>query len=198
MAILLVMHPPPPRGGRTATGPATALEPGMQLVYESGGQVQAPWTVDSVRLDLPLRKNSRCAVVHLRRRPEQSPPEESRLCLANDTLYRWDVQRGDWRVMRPVGPGMTWTSRSSSGGTVRYETGKMGDETISGHSISVVPTTVTTSDSGGLPLRRLRERYALSLITATGGVFEVPDSAATGKWRSERSFELRELRTSAR
>ena len=183
-----------PEGAR----PASGLEAGMQLLYESEGERQPPWSIDSVRLGGKLREGSECAVVHLRRRPDQLSPEESRLCLANDTLYRWDAKREDWAIARPVGPRMTWTTREAGGDVVRYETGETAEEKISGHAIPVVHTTVTTSDSAGTPKRRLRERYALSLATATGGTFETPDTGRAGAWRSQRRFELREIRPGAR
>ncbi len=185
-------------GARQSPRLASGLEAGMHLLYESEGEQQPPWSIDSVSLGATLRKGSECAVVHLRRRPEQSPAEESRLCLANDTLYRWDATRDDWAITRPVGPGMSWTSRQPSGDVVRYETGEAAEEKISGRAIPVVHTTVTTLDSTGRPKRRLRERYALSLTTATGGTFEVPDSILAGEWRSQRRFELREIRPGAR
>ena len=149
-----------------------------------------------MRLGATLREGSECAVVHLRRRLDQSPPEESRLCLANDTLYRWEAKRADWTIMRPVGPGMSGTSRQPSGDVVRYETGEPAEEKISGRAIPIVHTTVTTFDSAGRPRRRLRERYALSLATATGGTFEMPNSGRAGEWLSQRRFELREIRPS--
>lgn len=91
----------------TDDGPrlASGLEAGMQLVYESEGEQQPPWSIDSVSLGAALRQGSECAVVHLRRGPDQTLPEESRFCLANDTLYRWDAKLGDWTIARPVGPG---------------------------------------------------------------------------------------------
>jgi hypothetical protein len=92
---------------------------------------------------------------------------------------------------------MSWSSRQPSGDVVRYETGDAAEEKISGRAIPVVATTVTTFDSTGRPKRRLRERYALSLTTATGGTFEVPDSSRAGEWLSQRSFELREIRPRA-
>ena len=177
---------------------ATGLEPGMRLVYESEGESQPPWSVDSVSRGAALREGSECAVVHLRRRPDQSPPEESRLCLANDTLYRWDAKRAEWAITRPVGPGMSWTSRQANGDVVRYETGETAGETISGRAVPIVRTTVTTFDSTGSPRRRLRERYALSLTTATGGSFETPDSGRAGSWLIQRSFELQEIRPTGR
>jgi hypothetical protein len=180
--------------GRVAAG----LEPGMELLYESEGERQPPWTVDSVARGAALRPGSDCAVIHLRRRPEQTPAEEIRLCLASDTLYRWEPARSEWTISRPVGPGMSWTSRQPNGAVVRYDTGASARETISGRTVDVVHTTVTTSDSAGRPLRRLRERYAVSLATATGGVFETADSVRAGEWVRQRGFELREIRPSGR
>ncbi len=171
---------------------AGQLRPGMQLVYASGDQSQPPWTVDSVRLGLPLRAASDCAAVFLRRQPQQ-PAEENRLCLAHDTLYGWSAKRASWDPQRPVGPGMRLTIVRSNGDTVRYETGAAGEETISGMAIPVVSTTVTTLDSLGRPRRRLRERYAITLATATGGSFESPDSTRPAEWRTQQAFELRKI-----
>ena len=86
-------------------------------------------------LGATLREGSECAVVHLRRRPDQSASEESRLCLANDTLYSWDGKRGDWTILRPVGPRMRWMTRQAGGDVVRYETGETAEEKISGRTI---------------------------------------------------------------
>jgi hypothetical protein len=147
-----------------------------------------------VRLGATLREGSECAVVHLRRRPDQRPPEESRLCQANDTALPLGGPARDWAIARPIGPGISWTSRQPGGDVVRYETGEAAEEQISGRAIPVVHTTVMTFDSIGRPKGRLRERYALSLTTATGGTFEMPDSSRAGEWLSQRSFELREIR----
>jgi hypothetical protein len=169
----------------------------MQLLYESEGEQQPPWSIDSVSLGATLRQGAECAVVHLRRRPDQSFPDEHRLCLAHDTLYRWEAKRAEWTIVRPVGPRMSWTTRQAGGDVVRYETKETAEERISGRAIPVVHTTVTTSDSTGRPKRRIRERYALSLTTATGSTFEMPDSSRAGEWRGQRSFELREIRPGA-
>ena len=173
--------------------PASQLQPGMVLIYESNGVAQPPWTVDSLRLGAPLLPGAECAVVHLRRRPDLDQAEETRLCVARDTLYRGEAGSGRWTISRPVGPGMVWVTGGANGDSVRYETGSAARETISGLSIPVVHTTVTTTDSLGRPKRRLRERYALTLATATGGVFESPDSTDPGRWVPGQKFELREI-----
>jgi len=180
--------------GHQASQPAADLRPGMQLVYSSNGADQPAWSVDSVDVDLTAMPNARCARFLLRRRPDQSRADESRLCVAGDTLYGWSARREAWVPQRPVGPGMSLTTRSPSGDTVRYSTGTKAQETISGYRLTLVETTVTTVDSLGRPKRRLRERYALSLATATGGTFEAPDPASPGGWRAEQVFELRAIR----
>lgn len=61
---------------------------GTQLLYDSEGARQPACRIDSVRLGGTWREGSECAVVYMRRRSDLSYPEESRLYLANDTLYR--------------------------------------------------------------------------------------------------------------
>lgn len=176
-------------------GPAGGdLAPGMRLVYSSNNQEQPPWTVDSVQAGLALDRHTNCVRTYIRRRVDQAQPDESRLCVSRDTLFGWDARRGAWLPQRPVGPGMVLVLSRSNGDTVRYATDSIAYENISGRRLMVLGTTVTTLDSLGRPKRRLRERYALSLATATGGRFEAPDPAAPGGWRTEQEFELREIR----
>ncbi len=188
--ILLAIPLPHSQRDRLASG----LQPGMQLIYESEGERQPPWTVDSVLPNAGPRPDSECARVAIRRMPGQTTAEATLLCVSRDTLYQWDMQRQDWSISRPVGPGMTWTSHQPNTDVVRYETADTASESISGRTIRVLHTTVTTSDSSGRPKRRLRERYALSLTTATGGTFETADSSRAGAWVPQRSFELKEIR----
>jgi hypothetical protein len=85
----------------------------------------------------------------------------------------------------------------ANGSKVRYEVGGTGQERVPGLNVDRVPvvfTMVTTTDSLGRPVRRLRERYAIGLATATGGEFEVLDSTAPEGWRVEQRFKLREIR----
>ena len=177
-----------------AQGPrdlASALRPGMQLVYGAGEQLQAPWVIDSV-VRGPRREWSDCAVIHLQRQPGR--PEEQRLCVARDTMYRWRAADSTWAITRPVGPNMTWRSARPAGGRVEYRTGLPSSDTISGVVLAVVPTVVTTTDSTGRAIRRLRERYAVAIATATGGTFEEADAAAPDGWRVTQTFSLREIR----
>lgn len=80
--------------------------------------------------------------------------------------------------------------RQASGATLEYATAERGDTTVSGLSIPFVRTTIVTRDAQGKVVRRLRERYAISLTSALGGTFEVPDSTASGGWREGQRFDL--------
>jgi hypothetical protein len=79
-------------------------------------------------------------------------------------------------------------------GAARYQTGRFSVDSISGHRIPVLETMVTTLDQSGTPVRRLRERYAPSLDTATWGVFELPDPGTPEGWRVTQEFWLAEIR----
>ncbi len=170
---------------------AADLSPGLQLHYAAGEQFTAPWIVDSVAAGVALMPGADCARFTIRR--GEQAPNESRYCVLRDTMFAWDARRSAWTPQRPVGPRMTLVQPRANGDTVRYSTDTLTSETISGTRIAVLPTTVLTVDSLGRAKRRLRERYALSLATATGGKFEVPDAANPRAWRAEQSFELRRL-----
>lgn len=173
---------------------AADLRPGMELVYASAGRDQAPWVVEVLERGLPLKDGADCARLGIRRQPARTDADESRLCVEGLTLYAWDETTRGWVPQRPVGPDMQLTLPRPNGDQVRYETGAVGEETIGARRIEVVATTVTTLDASGRPKRRLRERYAVGLATATGGVFEVPDASAPDGWRAEQTFELRTIR----
>jgi hypothetical protein len=184
-----------PRSIQQPARVASLLDEGMQLVYVSDGRTQAPWTVDSVRVGLPLRDGSDCATLSLRRGPQDPRPERSRLCLAADTLYRWDSKRNGWSVFRPVGPDMNLTVVRPNGDSVHYATGPLGEDVVSGTAVQVVSTTVTTVDAQGRSRLRVRERYAVTLATATSGTFEVPDPTNRGSWVPQHTFTLKEMRS---
>jgi hypothetical protein len=167
------------------------LSPGLQLHYTAGEQFTSPWIVDSVIGGVALIPGADCARFTIRR--GEQAPNESRLCVRRDTLFSWDARRSEWTPQRPVGPRMTMLHARPNGDTVRYVTDTLGHETISAMRVAVLPTTVLTVDSLGRAKRRLRERYAISLATATGGTFEVPDSSSPGAWRAEQIFELRRI-----
>jgi hypothetical protein len=164
---------------------AAALAPGATLRYVRDGAPQPVWTVDSVARGVAHGGRTGCA--RIRRRTAPAAPSESLLlCVAGDTLLAWDARTGAWRASRPLGALTLVMPRS--GGAVRMDGGAPVIEQVGRRSYRVVPTVVTTLDSAGRPVRRLRERYAPALATATGGVFEVRDS--TGEWRREAGFEL--------
>lgn len=173
---------------------ATDLRSGMLLVYASDGGEQPPWSIDFVESRVALKDHADCARLRIRRQPSQAEPDENRLCVEKGTLYVWDSGGNTWLPQRPVGPGMELILPRPNGDVVQYTTGTVSEEVISGLRLSVLETTVTTVDSSGRPRRRLRERYALTLATATGGRFEVPDPDAPVAWRTQQVFELREIR----
>ena len=169
-----------------AQSPASSLSAGMQLVYASGGVENSPWLVEA-RRDTIVGA-TRCSIVMMRTNPSQ-PTERRFTCLSNDSLLAFDPASANLRLLRPVGQSMKAEVRGRA--TVStYETSTVQPDTISGVVLDVLPTVVTTRDSTGRVLRRLRERYAVSLGTAVGGVFEIPDSAGKRGWRVEREFEL--------
>lgn len=174
------------------------LSEGMQLVYVSDGRSQPPWSVDSLRVGEPMRPAADCVSVTLRRGRADPRPQRSRLCLSADTLYRWEPARKSWSVSRPVGPDMNLSIVKANGDSVNYSTGALGEDMISGTAIQVVTTTVTTVDAQGRPRLRVRERYAVTLATATSGTFEAPDPANAGRWVTSHSFELKEIRPATR
>lgn len=169
-----------------AQSPGSNLVAGMELVYASSeGEIPA-WVVEA-RHDTAV-SGARCSIVSMRTRPGQ-PTERRFTCLSNDSLLAFDPSSLNLRLLRPVGSSMTAEVRGRATVTT-YETAIPHADTISGVVLRVVPTTVTTRDTTGKVLRRLRERFAVGLGTAIGGVFEVPDPSRAGGWRVEREFEL--------
>ena len=170
--------------------PGSALKPGVKLTYGSGGREQAPWTIDSVHRDVAWGGRTDCARIFLRMRPDQLPGSGRVFCRGGDTLFAWNATTNEWRAERPLGAGMTLRVPQPSGAALHYTTAELGDTTISGHRFEFVRTTIITHDPQDRPIRRLRERYAVALATALGGVFEVPDSVTAGAWREVQRFDL--------
>jgi hypothetical protein len=173
---------------------ASDLRQDMTLVYASGGQDQPAWLIVSVEVGAALKEHADCARLRIRRRPDEVEPADSRLCVERQILYGWDADRAAWLPQRPVGPNMDLTIPRANGRSEHYVTGSIGVDVIGARRLRVVDTTLTTMDAEGKAVRRLRERYALSLATATGGRFETPDPERPGQWRTQQIFELREIR----
>ena len=169
-----------------AQSPGAQLVTGMELVYASGGSEIAPWVVEG-RRDTTVA-GARCSIVSMKTNPAQ-PTERRFTCLSHDSLLVFDPGAVNLRLLRPVGSSMKAEIRGRAT-IATYETATAHADTVSGVVVDVVPTVVTTRDTTGRVLRRLRERYAVGLGTAVGGIFEVPDSSLAGGWRTEREFEL--------
>lgn len=175
--------------GLVQTAPiGSALSDGVQLVYESGGAEQTPWVYDSVRIS-SRAGYEHCVVVS---RPSL-PARES--CVRGDTLFERNAD-GTHVPVRPIGPGMRLAVPTASGNVLHYTTGSVTVRRVgAGLELPVVATTIVTRDAAGTVLRRLREDYAPSLLTAVRGVFEEADP--DGGWRTVREFSLRDVRKPA-
>jgi hypothetical protein len=114
-----------------------------------------------------------------------------------DTLYAWSESAGGLVASRPVGPGMSMRVPGANGATLLFETSTVERFRVSGMEVPALATTVTTTNASGTVVRRLRERYALSLATAVDGIFEVPSDTAPGGWTTERSFSLVRIEAAA-
>lgn len=173
------------------TGPGAALEEGMTLHYRAASGDPPPWTIDSVRpVPAPLA-GAACIRVFLRRGTQA---EDRRNCAARDTLFLWSQAVPGWVAERPLAPGMRIERRRATGEVVTFTAGRRAVDTIGGRPVEVLETTVVTRDSLGRPVRRLRERYAPALITATSGIFETGDPSAPDGWRVTERFELVAIR----
>jgi hypothetical protein len=161
------------------------LAPGMQLVYRSGG-VDTPWQIDSVEHNTAVAGRTGCVRLSLRMSPTQRVSERRVHCTDGITMTTWDSASRQHRPARPLGGRRLDVPRAARG-VVRFDAEAVQSDTVSGIPLRVVPTTVTTIDASGRVIRRLRERFAIELATATYGVFEVPDSSG---WRIEREFRL--------
>jgi hypothetical protein len=156
----------------------------MQLVYASQGRESPPWQVDSLDLGARYGARAHCSTVRFGAR------DIRRTCVGNDTLFAWNDSAQVLTPVRPVGARMSMRVRGARGNTLIYETSDTATVAVSDLRIPIVHTTVTTVDSTGKVVRRLRERFALSLATAIDGVFEVPSESSAAGWRVEQEFAL--------
>ena len=176
---------------------AERLETGMQLIYASNGQPSPPWIVDSVERPVRIGGRDGCARIRLRTAPDR-PAVLREWCIRDRRLEAWSDSTMAFRVLRPVGPGIRLEMPGAGGGAIRYETTSPERDVVNGVELEVIPTTVLTIGADSLPIRRLRERFSVALATATAGVFEMPDSASPGGWRTMEEFRLVEIRRPGR
>ncbi len=162
--------------------PAELLTASTRLVYESAGQ-QTVWVVDSVRFG----DDSACAQAWIRIGPRL---EERHDCIRDGALHRLDLRSGQWREERPLAPS-TERRYARGAGTAVFQTGALRTDTIGTRLVRTVETTMLMLDSTGTPVRRLLERYAVGLMTATWGRFETPEPG--GGWRVQQEFRLQAI-----
>jgi hypothetical protein len=178
LAILIGLQSAPPvLGGR--------LKAGMQLHYASNG-VETPWLVVSTRADTVDEAGRRCLSVRLRMSPADTNTVSRIQCREGDRMYAWSPSSRAMLPARPIGQGVL-EMRPTATGQAKYTAGPLEVDTIGGQGYVVVPTVVETLDPSGRVVRRLRERFAIELATATCGVFELAEG--TG-FRVERAFTL--------
>ena len=166
----------PPLGGD--------LSVGTRLTYASASGEQPAWRVDSLVRGLAHEGRTGCVFVRF------APTDARTVCAAGDTLVAWSPTARRWAPSRTIGANSSLEIRQASGARIVYTTGALETDTISSRAIAVVVTRVSTFDSTGREVRRLDERYAPGLLTATMGVFAVPDSASQGGWKASRTFRL--------
>jgi hypothetical protein len=140
--------------------------------------------VDSLVRELSHEGRSGCLFVRF------APTDARTVCASGDTIFAWSPITRRWSAARVIAPGSTLEIRQARGGRVVVTTGASETDTISALAIPVVTTRISTFDSTGREVRRLDERYAPGLLTATSGAFAVPDTARAGEWRTTRRFEL--------
>ena len=167
-----------------ASSLGSELKVGTRLTYASEAGEQPAWRVDSLVRGLAHEGRTGCVFVRF------APSDARTVCAAGDTIVAWSAAARRWSPSRTIGAHSRLEIAQPSGARVVYTTGAVEADTISGRTLSVVVTRVSTFDSTGREVRRLDERYAPGLLTATSGVFAVPDSAREGEWRTTRSFRL--------
>lgn len=164
-----------------AVRPGALLANGMERVYAAGGKESPAWVVEHVAVGVARGGQAAASRVRVRK---EGPAEETWLAEVDGYLLEQRAD-GTWKKSRPVRSGLALRD-----GAAEYRCGTVALETIGGVKVPVVHTVVTFFGDGGKAVRRLRERYAVGLATATGGVFEKADAAAPGGWRRAMAFEL--------
>jgi hypothetical protein len=164
----------------------TVLTVGMELRYESNGRAGAPWKVESVERDLAIAGRTGCLRVRFAPGGPRAGPDVRITCEDAGTLWSLDTVSGTWKPSRPLAVGGVLESIPAAR-SAHYTVNGESTVGISGYSLRVLETVVLTIDSTGTAVRRLRERYAPALGTATWGAFEVPDGDG---WKVQQEFRL--------
>ena len=164
------------------------LERGMQMHYTTGGAV-TPWEIVAVNRDTAALAGARCVSVRLRFNPADTMVVHRIHCARGDTMFNWSAAAGQFVAARPLAAGTLITARAD-GGRVAYTSRGVEIDTVDGRPLLVVPTTVETFDRSGTLTQRLRERFAISLATATDGIFERP---VNGVLQETQRFRLSRL-----
>ena len=180
-------------GAPLALSAQDLLTTGTVLVYRTPDGNERPWVVEEATPNVTHGGRTGCMRVRYAAGGPTAGPDERLTCVAGDSLFRWSVAGGQWQLARliSVADSLDLPLRI---GLARYLTGAATVDTISGIPVPVVATTVLTIDSTGTVVRRLQERFAPGLGTATWGRFEVPDPAAPQGWRIAQEFGISAIR----
>jgi hypothetical protein len=170
---------------------ASQLQDGMRLEYVADGGPPSSWLVGAATPVANSPAGSDCMRYVVQKGPEPGAADSLRQCVRGDTLFAID-RYGGWTAMRPVGPHMRLEIRRTNGSTL-IETAVAAADTVSGVAIPVIVTTYTIRGPNGQAIQLLRERYAVSLGTATRGTFYEADPSAPDGWKVQRSFSLAKI-----
>jgi hypothetical protein len=167
---------------------ASQLQDGMRIEYTADPGGPSTWLIGTAIPFANADAGSDCKRYVVQKGPEPGAADSLRQCVRGDTLYA--ISRfGDWTAMRPVGANMKLEIRRTNGSTL-IETGAGAADTVSGMVVPVVVTTYTIRGPNGQAMQQLRERYAVSLGTATRGTFYEADPTAADGWKVQRTFGI--------
>lgn len=170
---------------------ASQLKDGMRIEYTADPGPPSRWLVGAVTTVANSPTGSDCMRYVVQKGPEPGAADTLRQCVRGDTLFAID-RYGEWVLMRPVGPGMRVEIRRSNGGTL-IETGALAADTIGGMIVPIVITTYTIRGPNGQAIQQLRERFAVSLGTATHGTFYDVDPSSERGWKLQRTFRMERI-----
>lgn len=170
-----------------------SLTTGTVLVYTTPDGGSREWRVEEASHGVAHDGRSGCTRLRYAAGGPSAGPEERITCIEGNRLWRWLASSGGWQLARPLGPTDSLDVALRSG-LARYLTGVTGIDTVGGVPVAVVATVVLTMDSTGTVIRRLHERFAPGLGTATWGRFEVPEATSASGWRTAQEFRMTAIR----